>query len=119
MKTSKIPPKEDLLPYVNNRKEAANVFNVTEKTIILWLIKYDLYKPKCNYGSNKLDIYKAREIRDHYKNGKSMKELAVDYDVTLSTISRIIHNINYHEDKEVAEVHMIYNPIMVPFIPKT
>lgn len=117
MKTSKIPPKETLLLYVDNRKEAANVFHVSEKTITLWLEKYDLYHPRHNYGCNKLDLDKAREIRDLYKQGKSLKELAGLYKVTIASISRIIHNITYHEDvirKEVADIVMIYNPDMIP-----
>ncbi len=118
MKTSKIPPMQDLLPYIGNRKSAAELFKVTEKTIVSWLEKYDLYHPKHNFGCNKLDLDKAREIRILYKNGFEIKDIAKQYNVTFSSISRIIHNISYHEDKEIAEIKVIYNPTMISTSPK-
>lgn len=117
MKISKIPPKDELLGYVHNKKAAAQKYCVTEKTITLWLSKYELYEPRLNYGCNKLNLDKAREIRECHKLGTSLKDLANLYHVTFSTISRIIHNITYHEEtirKEVADITMVYNPSMNP-----
>lgn len=104
-----IPTKQDLLPYVDNRKAAAEKFNVTEKTIVNWLKRYDLYKPKENFGCGKLSSEKASEIRRLYKSGRSVKELAKQFGVTDSTISRVIHNVIYRESKEIAEVTAVYN----------
>jgi transposase len=106
-----IPEKKELLPYVKKRKEAAEHFNVTERTIVNWMKKYNIYKPKKNYGCNKLNLEKAKEIRSLYKNGKKIKELSKKYKVTIATISRIINNIVYKENMEhdTADVTVIYN----------
>lgn len=104
-----IRSKKDILPYVNNRKEAAKKFEVTEKTIVNWLKFHGLYEPKENYGCGKLNLEKALEIRKLYESGKKMKELASIYNVTFSTISRIIHNVIYSESKNTATVNVIYN----------
>jgi transcriptional regulator with XRE-family HTH domain len=109
-----MPKLEELQPYVNNRKKAAEKFGVTEKTIIRWLKHYGFYQPRPNYGCNKLNIEKAIEIRQLHKEGKSIKELAELYGVTFSTISRIIHNITYKYEKEVADVKVIYNVLSNP-----
>ena len=104
-----IPSKKDILPYVNDRKEAVKKFEVTDKTIVNWLKFHGLYKAKENYGCGKLDIEKALEIRKLYEGGKKMKELASIYNVTFSTISRIVHNVIYVESKNTATVSVIYN----------
>lgn len=104
-----IPSKADLLPYVKNRKEAAKKFEVTEKTIINWLKKYDLYQPKPNYGCKKLNGQKVLEIRKLHSDGVSIKELAKKYKVTFATISRVIHNLTYREEKYTAIVNVVYN----------
>jgi transposase len=98
------------LPYVGKRKEAAEKFKVTTKTILRWLREYDLAGEEHAFCSHKLDMDKAVEIRLLHKQGKSMKDLAALYGVTFSTVSRIIHNIAYHQDKDVADVKVIYNP---------
>lgn len=105
-----IPKQEDLQPYVYNRKEAAKKFGVTEKTIINWLKKYDMYQPRENFGCGKLNFEKAFEIRKEYKTGSSMKVLSQKYNVTLATISRVVHNLIYREKhEEFAKVNVIYN----------
>jgi transposase-like protein len=105
MKTSKMPPVEELRPYKNNRKLAAEKYGVCEKTVIRWMQKAGLYQ-----AFPRLSFEKAEEVRRHYEEGKTMKELAAQYGVTFSTISRIIHKITYHKEKEVADVSVIYNP---------
>jgi len=104
--------KEDLIPYINNRKEASKIFNVTEKTIINWMKKHDIYRPKENYGRNKLNFEKAKEIRELHKNGVSIKNLSKNYKVTFATISRIINNLNYKDNSQIstAFVNVIYCP---------
>lgn len=106
-----IPEKKELLPFVNKRKEAAEQFNVTERTIVNWMKKYKIYKPKKNYGCNKLNLKKAKEIRNLYQNGKKVKDLSEKYGVTIATISRIINNIFYKEniDNDTAQINVIYN----------
>ena len=103
--------KTDLLPYLNNRKEAAKKFGVCERTVVRWLISYDLYQARKNYGCRKLDIQKAKKIREKHKEGASLKELAKGYGVTFSSISRVVHGITYKEPPpEEAKVTMVYNP---------
>lgn len=104
-----IPSKEELSPYVKNRKEAATKFGVTERTIINWLVRHELYEPTKNFGCGKLSMEKAQEIRKLHKDGAAMKDLAEQYHVTVSSISRILHNINYPELKQVADVSVVYN----------
>jgi transposase len=106
-----IPEKKELISFINDRKTAAAKFNVTEKTIINWMKKYDIYKPKKNYGCNKLNFEKAMEIRTLHKKGDSIKQLSSKYNVTFATISRIINNLIYieKESKDTAQVTAIYN----------
>lgn len=104
-----IPSKEELLPFKENRRDAAKFFDVSEKTIINWFKKYELYEPKKNYGCGKLNRQKAEEIRNLYTQGISMGELATKYQVTFATISRIIHNLIYREGKDTAIVSVVYN----------
>ena len=102
------PSSKDLLPFINNRKEAAEKFAVSEKTVSRWMKSYGIYNPKKNYGC-KLDIIKAREIRKKYEQGTEIKDLAEEYQVTFSAVSRIIRNITYSENTDTAEVSVIYN----------
>lgn len=104
------PPKDKLEPYVLNRDAAALKFGVSERTICRWMQHYGILERKNNMGCNKLNLSKAREIRKKHSEGKSMNNLAEEYGVTFSTISRIVHNINYKEpSKETAIVRVIYN----------
>lgn len=103
-----MPSKEQLMPYINDRKSASNKFGVSLKTISRWMKKYEIYVPKENYG-NKLNINKAREIRKKYEEGIEIKDLAKEYNVTFSTISRIVQNVTYSEIRENARVSVVYN----------
>lgn len=104
-----IPSKEELLPFKENRKEAAKFFEVTEKTVINWFKKYGLYEPKENYGCGKLNRQKADDIRKLHAQGVSIRDLAVKYKVTFATISRVVHNLIYREGKDTAIVNVVYN----------
>lgn len=103
------PTREELLPYIDNRKDAAKLYGVSEKTIIRWMQHHKIYKPRPNFGHSKLNMDKAQEIRREHKQGKSVKELASQYDVTVSTIGRVLNNVIYKESTDVAEVSVVYN----------
>jgi transposase len=103
-----IPDKDDLILYKEDKKKASKVFKVTEKTIINWFKKYDLYEPKVNYGCGKLNMEKANEIRELRKKGMKIKDLAKKYKVTIATISRIINNKTYNEEKNTAIINVVY-----------
>jgi transposase len=57
---------------------------------------------------------KAKVIRKLYDNGEEIKNIAKRYDVTFSTISRIVNNITYKEAKVAfggeAIVNVEYKP---------
>jgi len=103
------PSKEDIIPYIHKRKEAAQKFEVSEKTILRWLKSYGIYEHG-QYGRGKLNFEKAKEIRNKYKDGTSMKKLAQEYKVTFATISRVVRYITYKEFTEEAIISVIYNP---------
>ena len=63
------PSLNDLKPFVNNRKKAAEKFDVSERTISRWMKLHGIYCPTTNYGV-KLDIQKARDIRIKHQKGK-------------------------------------------------
>ena len=107
-----IPKKEELIKFSKNTKEAADKYQVTERTIINWMKKYKIYNPKLNYGCNKLDFDKAEQIRLLYQNNElKIKDLAKKFDVTNATISRIINNKIYKEkEKDTAKISVIYTP---------
>lgn len=102
------PSLEQLRKFIDDRNSAALEFGVSAKTISRWMKEEGLYKPKKNYG-NKLDLEKAREIRKKHSEGFQIKQLASEYQVTFSTISRIIKNITYQEITETAKISVIYN----------
>jgi len=105
------PLKSKLEPYVDDREAAVEKFGVSERTICRWMKYYGILDRKNNMGCNKLNLEKAREIRKKYSEGISMNDLAEEYEVTFSTISRVVHNVNYKEpSKETAEVRVVYNP---------
>jgi transposase len=105
-----MPSVDDLKPYVEDRKMASKRFGVTEKTILRWLRYYGLADEEIACRAPKLDMIKAIEIRKLHSEGKTMKDLANIYGVTFSSISRIVHNIVYRQEKEIADVKVIYNP---------
>lgn len=100
------PPKEQL---TGDWRVDAQRFGVSERTARRWLEFYGMYHPVPNFGSSKLNFQLAREIRCRYTNeGVSIKDLAQAYNVTFSTISRILHNQTYPE-KDTAKISMTYN----------
>lgn len=104
------PPKEELLAFTD-KKQAAEHYKVSVRTIVRWLEFYDSYAPRANFGSNKLSLQKAREIRDLHTAGVSMKVLAKKYKVTFSAISRVVHNLTHREAiHDTSTVSVIYNP---------
>lgn len=103
------PSVDELTLFVKDRKSAAKHYGVSEKTIVRWMQSAGLYEAKENFGV-KLDMQTAQQIRKKYNDGTEIKDLASEYKVTFSTISRIIHNITYPERKDVAIVKVIYNP---------
>jgi transposase len=107
-----MPEKEELIKFLNNTKEAAEKYQVTERTIINWMKKYKIYNPKLNYGCNKLNFDKAEQIRLLYQSNKlKTKDLAKKFGVTITTISRIINNKIYKEKKKnTATINVVYQP---------
>ena len=104
------PPKEDLVPYVHDRKAAANLYDVSEKTIIRWMKFYGIYKHG-HYGRGKIGKDKAIEIRKKHKAGIPIKTLAAEYDVSFAAISRVVHKITYRDaGPDIASVSVVYNP---------
>lgn len=99
----------EIRQFMGDPKKIAEKYSVSMKTAIRWLKYYGLFKPDKSYNPGKLGMDNAREIRKLHKNGVSMKNLAVQYDVTFSTISRVVHNIIYQEQHDSAQVSMIYN----------
>ena len=68
-----------------------------------------MYKPKSSYKS-KLNLEKAREIRQKYSDGVKMREIAEEYDVSIVTVSKVVNRLVYKEPvKEVATISVIYN----------
>ena len=57
----------------------------------------------------KLNLEIVEEIRTLYKNGSKIKDLAQKYNVTFASISRVVKNVTYRKDKDVAEVSVVYN----------
>lgn len=110
MKTSKIPAAGELARYAEDRKAGAEKYGVTQKTMLRWLRQYHLCPAKGECSSHRLDMDKAIEIRKRHEGGESMKDLAAAYNVTISTISRIVHNVTYRHYKEAADISVIYNP---------
>lgn len=104
------PSKEDLAPYVHDRKEAAKTFNVSEKTVMRWLKSYGMYEHG-HYGRGKIGKAKAVEIREKHKQGVPIKILAEQYQVSFAAISRVIHKITYKDaGHDSASISVVYNP---------
>jgi transposase len=104
------PPKEELEPYVHDRKAATKKYDVSEKTIIRWLKSYNIYEHG-HYGRGKIGKEKAVEIRTKHQEGASIKSLAKEYDVSFASISRVVHRITYKDaGPDFANVSVVYNP---------
>ena len=91
------------------RKEAARLLGVSERTLQKNMNNYDItfrdwkpekeHKTRKGWGGHKLNKEKAKNIRKLFESGKEIKNIAKKYDVTFSTISRIINNITYKDLK--------------------
>jgi transposase len=106
------------------RKKAAKLLGVSERTLQKNMNNYDIsfrdwkpekeYKKRKGWGGHKLNMKKAKVIRKLYDNGEEIKNIAKRYDVTFSTISRIVNNITYKEAKVAfggeAIVNVEYKP---------
>lgn len=105
-----MPSKEQLEPYVGSLAEAANNFQVSERTIRRWLSYYGLYQPRKNYGPNKLGVEKAKEMRQKFIDGISAKKLSDDFHVSLTCVYRTLGHKTYRKKEDTAKVFVIYNP---------
>lgn len=106
------------------RKQAAKILGVSERTLQKRMNFYNItfrdWRPKKEkskregWGGYKLNMQKAKEIRKLYDKGEEIKDIAKMYEVTFSTISRIVRNVTYRENKVVfggkAEINMEYKP---------
>ena len=105
---SKRPTKKDLEPFVQNKDLAANKFGVSVRTIYRWMTFHDLVESKKNMGP-KLDKEKATEIRKKVSQGRCIKQVAKDYNLSLSSVYRVVNNETYKEPtKDIAQISAIY-----------
>lgn len=89
------------------RKKAAKLLAVSERTLQKNMNNYGItfrdWRPETEHikrkgwGGHKLNKQKAKNIRKLYESGKEIKNIAEKYNVTFSTISRIINNITYRD----------------------
>ena len=87
------PTKEELKNLIksHSQKEIAHLKNVSERTVRRWLAEYGLLKKRLGKAT-------AKEIRQLYYLGEStQQELADAYNVSKSTIHKILHNKSYPE----------------------
>lgn len=89
-------------------REIAKEYDISEKTAIRWLKFYGLFNPTKNFGC-KLNMDIANTIRQKHKEGAKVKDLAIQYKVTNSSINRIINNANYSIPTDTSHVSVIYN----------
>jgi len=107
------------------RKQAAKKLGISERTLQKNMNFYDItmrdWKPKEEHiikegwGAYKLSFEKAIKIREmFYEERMEIKDIAKKYDVTFSTISRIVRNITYKENKTKfggeAKINVDYRP---------
>jgi transposase len=103
------PSKTELAKFLNNKKEAAKQFGVSERTVYRWMLDYGLYEKKPSYGP-KLSLKKAEQIRARYQAGDSVKHIAKKHKITLAAVYRIVNNVTYREPTtDDAKVSVIYN----------
>jgi group I intron endonuclease len=60
-------------------------------------------------SKKKLNQVTALEIREKHRNGTAIKDLAKQHGVTFASISRIVNNLVYKEDHDIAAVSVVYN----------
>jgi transposase len=94
----------------DTRQSIMNHFDVSEKTVIRWLKFYGIYEKRENFG-RKLNQKDAKNIRNSHKSGCSIQSLSENYNVTVSTIYRILKN-ETHVVKDFAKITVIYNPCL-------
>ena len=76
-------------------KKAAELFNVSERTIRRWEEKLGIYTPNSNYN-RKINRQIANEIRKLDKSGNySQKKLAEKFNISQPMIGKIINNVVY------------------------
>lgn len=105
------------------RKKAAKILEVSERTLQKRMNSYNItyrdwrpqkeFEKRKGWGGYKLNKEIAKEIRNRYADGEEIKNLAKHYNVTFSTISRIIRNITYKEKNVFggeANVNVVYKP---------
>ena len=90
------PPKQELIPYQNDFPGAAKQFGVTERTIRRWMVSYELYQPKNNFGPGKLTKKQVQEIRVLYEaDACTQAALAERFGVSQPTIGKIVNHISH------------------------
>ena len=106
------------------RKKAAKILGISERTLQKNMNNYGItfrdWRPKKEHikrkgwGGYKLNRQKAQDIREMFENGEKIKNIAKNYNVTFSAISRIINNITYKENRTrfggEAKVNVEYRP---------
>lgn len=93
---SKKPNRLALIPYQNHLKEAANKFDVTERTIRRWLSEEGLYSPRKGWGRGKLTQTQVQKIRELYRQDKhTQAELAEKFDISQAMVCRIVNNTSH------------------------
>lgn len=98
------PKKSDIVNL--NREDISKKFNVSLKTAIRWQKEHDLYESKIV----RLDEDSVLNIRQGFEKGDSVKDLANKYNVSLSSIYRIINNETHHFNQTLARISVNYNP---------
>lgn len=102
----KVKPSKNQLVNLS-REEIAENFKVSDKTVVRWLKHYEMFEKK----GRKLDQAKAEKIRKKHQEGYSIKKLASEYQVTFSSISRVLNDITYKSGKKTyADISVVYNP---------
>ncbi len=88
---TKTPPKEQLLPYVQNIKKGAEKFNKSARTIRRWLQYYDLYSPQEKYRPGKVTEEMAAKTRRLDRKGWTQMEIAKIIGISQPMVGRIIN----------------------------
>ncbi len=79
-----------------NDKELAEKYSCSTRTIQRWRRK--LQNKRFGWGPGKLNMEKAREIRDLYRQkGLTQVVLAKMYHVSQAAIGRVVNNVSYPE----------------------
>ena len=105
---SKKPSKNELKAFLNNKKDAAKKFEVSERTIYRWMLEYGICEKKSNYGP-KLSAKKVEQIRARHQAGDSVKQIAKKHKISLATVYRIVKNITHKQSStDSAKVSVIY-----------